>query len=222
MNRTEVPAEFKSQPGASTKQLDFLTSLAEGREMPEESRQRLLDKIAVQRKANEERGDRAVEPTGLTLERASDFIARLKEKPRRQDNPGNPVGQIHVKYEEHELDDGKSHRIGYVIGAGPHRVPRGRYAIDTTGDRFVNDTSFFKVAVGDRGGWWINIQVSDEFHDITNWDNKRWVIQQIAKDPEAAMRAYGKEFERCGMCGRGLTNDLSRELGIGPVCRTRL
>jgi hypothetical protein len=37
----------------------------------------------------------------------------------------------------------------------------------------------------------------------------------------AAMR-YGKELGRCGVCDMPLTNEESRELGIGPVCRAKL
>jgi hypothetical protein len=37
-------------------------------------------------------------------------------------------------------------------------------------------------------------------------------------DLRAAVVAYGVELGTCGSCGRVLTNDLSREQGIGPVC----
>lgn len=34
----------------------------------------------------------------------------------------------------------------------------------------------------------------------------------------SAMQAYGQEMGTCGFCCRSLTNDLSRERGVGPVC----
>jgi hypothetical protein len=37
---------------------------------------------------------------------------------------------------------------------------------------------------------------------------------------EAAIR-YGHEIGVCSRCGRRLTNRISRELGIGPVCGGR-
>lgn len=39
--------------------------------------------------------------------------------------------------------------------------------------------------------------------------------------PYEAMLRYGRELGECGHCGRHLTNDESRALGIGPVCRTK-
>jgi hypothetical protein len=43
-------------------------------------------------------------------------------------------------------------------------------------------------------------------------------LKIIAKDPEAAAVLYGKELGVCAMCGKTLTNDESRERGIGPIC----
>jgi hypothetical protein len=38
-------------------------------------------------------------------------------------------------------------------------------------------------------------------------------------NPEDAAISYGRETGRCSCCGRELTNALSIELGIGPICR---
>ena len=40
-----------------------------------------------------------------------------------------------------------------------------------------------------------------------------------AQDPENAAILYGKLNVRCSVCNRKLTNKVSRELGIGPICR---
>lgn len=45
------------------------------------------------------------------------------------------------------------------------------------------------------------------------------LIVETAKDPLAAAIAYGKETGICSCCGAELTNKLSIELGIGPICR---
>jgi len=49
------------------------------------------------------------------------------------------------------------------------------------------------------------------------------VAQMIIKEGirECAIR-YGKEIGSCSNCGRRLTNRISRELGIGPVCGGRM
>lgn len=47
------------------------------------------------------------------------------------------------------------------------------------------------------------------------------LIVETAKDPLAAAVAYGKETGTCSCCGLELTNKLSIELGIGPICRAK-
>jgi hypothetical protein len=46
-------------------------------------------------------------------------------------------------------------------------------------------------------------------------------LQQFANDPLQAIIAYGRETGECSCCGRELTNHVSIELGIGPICRER-
>jgi len=44
------------------------------------------------------------------------------------------------------------------------------------------------------------------------------MMQAILQDPRASMARYGQEIGSCGMCGKVLTDELSRERGIGPIC----
>lgn len=46
-------------------------------------------------------------------------------------------------------------------------------------------------------------------------------LREIDRDPRAAAAAYGKLSGICGCCGRDLTDPVSIEQGIGPVCRER-
>ncbi len=46
-------------------------------------------------------------------------------------------------------------------------------------------------------------------------------IRAISCDPLAAAQAHGHDTGNCSACGRMLTNELSIELGIGPICRGR-
>jgi hypothetical protein len=208
--RSAPPAEFMSGARMATdKQLAYIKGLAEDRQMSDDHRSSILARV---------------EAREVTFDRARDWIPRLKALPMRTQPTSDWTAgdRIKVQYEEHELDDGKNHRIGYITGAGEHRIPRGRYALESAGADWANDTTFFKVWVGERGGWSIKVQASDEEYAINKWETKLWVLREIAKDPEAALRRYGRELGKCGICGRTLTNDLSRELGIGPVCRTKL
>lgn len=44
-------------------------------------------------------------------------------------------------------------------------------------------------------------------------------IRVCSEDPEGSAIRYGRETNICSCCSRQLTNPLSVELGIGPVCR---
>ena len=46
-------------------------------------------------------------------------------------------------------------------------------------------------------------------------------LQVAAADPLAAAIAYGRVTSSCSCCGLTLTNKLSIELGIGPICRDK-
>jgi hypothetical protein len=48
------------------------------------------------------------------------------------------------------------------------------------------------------------------------------LIDKVLADPVAAVVRYGIELGVCGVCGKALTNQESREQGIGPVCRAKL
>lgn len=48
------------------------------------------------------------------------------------------------------------------------------------------------------------------------------LIDKIIADPMAAVVRYGLELGVCGICGKQLTNQESREAGIGPVCRAKI
>ncbi|QIG69508.1 hypothetical protein EVC17_025 [Rhizobium phage RHph_Y1_1] len=44
------------------------------------------------------------------------------------------------------------------------------------------------------------------------------LLAEIAKDPKGAAIAYGRSTGNCACCGRGLTDPVSVEMGIGPIC----
>jgi hypothetical protein len=146
--------------------------------------------------------------------------ARVPE-PHRQD--AKPDARVRVKYENVTTDNGVK-RMGRIVMPTGELVLAGSYGIKTKDDaRFANDVSFFKIWVGDRGGWNVNLYVSDDLNRVQlSLDTKLDVLRKIAKNPAKAASRFGWEFGRCGICGRGLTADESRERGIGPVCAGRL
>lgn len=244
-HRTAVPAEFTEQApaaahdhgGATDPQLKFIGDLMAERIDPNtEVGKKFLHRYGQLAAAGE-----------LTKPKASEIIIWLKERPRVQARPSaeqlaaealrrtpdlgtNAANariaeqRFSVAYQEMELDGGETRRVGSIIvPGGEHAVPAGRYALDVTGDdRFANDTIFIRVWVGDRGGFNAQLQNSDNDLVKPAFKTQLDLIRMISGDPGAASRRYGHEFAHCGVCGRGLTNDASRDAGIGPVCARRM
>lgn len=48
------------------------------------------------------------------------------------------------------------------------------------------------------------------------------MVRQILEEPMVTLARYGREIGSCGVCGRALTDEVSRDRGIGPVCFERL
>lgn len=100
-------------------------------------------------------------------------------------------------------------------------VAAGRYALVIDGV-----TKFFKVDAPTEGRWqgytFLSVQAGDELYPVKAFTTKYEVLTLIAADLKGAMLLYGREIGSCGHCGRTLTNQESRERGIGPVCANKL
>lgn len=94
-------------------------------------------------------------------------------------------------------------------------VPTGRYAAGP-----AEATKFYRV-VNKDGRYTLFVYASDEQHLISNWGTVLLVLREIEANPQAAAERFGKEIGRCYKCGRTLTDPVSRELGVGPDCRSK-
>jgi hypothetical protein len=104
-------------------------------------------------------------------------------------------------------------------------VPAGRYAVATEAGA-TNALAFYKVDRPTEGKWagkvFVKLVVSDEEQRLSFAATKA-VLAKIAEvGAEQASAAYGHEIGECGVCGRTLTNDESRERGIGPICADKM
>jgi hypothetical protein len=93
-------------------------------------------------------------------------------------------------------------------------VPEGRYAIDWDND---DNVKFYQVKKGA-----LYAQASAELFPIKDAEQVAKVLDAIKADPKAASLLYGLKLGQCGVCGRTLTNQESREAGIGPICSGRM
>lgn len=101
-------------------------------------------------------------------------------------------------------------------------VPAGRYATENK-DGVLR---FYKVSRPTEGRWagwtFVNVMASDEEHPIKGMAEKRLILENIVRDGiQASAERYGREIGACSICGRTLTDEISRSIGIGPICREK-
>jgi hypothetical protein len=52
-------------------------------------------------------------------------------------------------------------------------------------------------------------------------DAEAAAVLDCASNPKEGLLAFAKAWSKCGVCGRGLLNDVSIERGIGPICMSK-
>lgn len=110
------------------------------------------------------------------------------------------------------------------VPTGPQwpNVPEGHYAVaSATGN---NDLDFFRVDRPTKGKWEGRTFVKriigghPEF-GVAKGQVKEVLDRIVAAGIDESRTLYGQEIGQCWKCNRSLTDELSRQLGIGPVCR---
>lgn len=103
-----------------------------------------------------------------------------------------------------------------------HGVPAGRYAVDGA----EGQTVFVKVDRPTEGQWadriFVKVQAGSDLHRIPRGTADALLGKIATAGVQEAMLRYGREIGSCGHCGRVLTNEESRQSGIGPTCRSKL
>ena len=92
-------------------------------------------------------------------------------------------------------------------------VPNGRYAIPKDDGTLM----FYSVKQGNTVTF-VDVWASDARYPVQGSQERHRILEAIKADPDSGPR-FGREIGRCYVCGRTLTDELSRSLGIGPVCR---
>ncbi len=98
-------------------------------------------------------------------------------------------------------------------------VPTGRYAVESADGTLT----FYRVKNAKDGRVFIHLKHGNGESEVPfTVKGYTTILQSIvnAGPLEAALR-YGRELGCCSVCASDLTNRLSRELGIGPVCGGR-
>lgn len=188
--RSEVPEEFvEVEPQMTPRQKEYLLDLVNTRVMKDSERREAFKRISA----------------GLTKKQASEWIDRALALPKQSSE--------------------FAHRLEEMP-----RVPDGRYAIminSTVANEDVETLKFFKVKTPTDGKWqgftFLDAGRGGAHGDL-QWTPvkalpyKMKVLKQIAKNPESAGKKFGQEVGVCCRCGRSLTDETSRAMGIGPDC----
>jgi hypothetical protein len=212
-------------------QIDYICGMLDGKELIQHDGYRTA--LAAHPDLTEdeyaERLKDRVREGNLSKLRASEIITALKKLPwKKRDHPqlSNPAFRMSWTPALKETGDGEHYP--YLMKQGAKPVPRGSYAIPTGAlgeGTFTNETNFYSVWIADEadeGGWrWtVRQYLSDERVKIPRAMQYR-VLDVITRDPAHFASLYGLKIGKCGICSRKLTNDISRERGIGPVCAER-
>jgi Family of unknown function (DUF6011) len=102
---------------------------------------------------------------------------------------------------------------GGEFGKLAAQVADGRYAVPKDDGTLM----FYSVKKG-KYTTFVDVWASDARYPIKAWPERIRILKSIIADPDAGPR-FGREIGRCYVCGRTLTDETSRALGIGPVCR---
>jgi hypothetical protein len=194
--RSAVPEEFRSPPDKITPpQRSYIEGLLEYKDLSDIEPAR-IDSLMKQLRISYD-----VEEIGLTKAQATEIITWLKG--RRNKTPAQVAQSRTTMVREDRRPD----------------VPAGRYAVDSNeGElRFYqvwrpkDNPNVFRVYV-------LHGPDSSPVHQ----NAVRAIMDKIAADVRGAAIRFGNEIGQCSNCGRRLTNRISRELGIGPVCGGRM
>ncbi|AXN53317.1 hypothetical protein PBI_THONKO_45 [Mycobacterium phage Thonko] len=157
----------------------------------------------------------------LTKQGASKLIEWLAAQPFK-----SQAREVEAAFDRSEaIDKIAAAAAPEVTSYRSDEVPAGRYAIDTA-EGAINEVAFYRVDRPESGKWagfvFVKHIVGDDEQRLGKAQGHK-IIDRIAEvGAEAASARYGHEIGECGICGRQLTNDDSRERGIGPVCARKV
>jgi hypothetical protein len=228
-----------SESYPSDAQIRYICDMLDGKELTHDERfgqamqaagqsqaeyiQFLKDQVNSGRVNRQRAGAIIVSLKALPWKRKVDVEARTDEP--RPATRADYLMRWHVGYEDFGAKDDAEDLTRYYFMSRSNvlRVPRGSYAVPTRllmGDR-TNETNFYSVWISDNGEkWTVRQYISNERVKMPRAEQYR-ILDIIGVDPGAYAKLYGLKIGKCGICGRKLTNDKSRELGIGPVCASR-
>lgn len=178
---------------ATQKQINFMSSLIIQKEVPEDLKAKLIRRLS---------------DNDMDGHTASKTIEWLLARPDKNGAPSSSNGAAPPTELEAKIPAGHYALLLDQPDAAGNKVHF--YSVDKPGaDSKWHGRTFVNQEIGGR----------DDDIPIRNPVERTEVLRRIALDPAGCLLRYGQLIGKCGHCGRKLTNDESRSLGIGPVCR---
>jgi hypothetical protein len=103
----------------------------------------------------------------------------------------------------------------------PSGAARGYFAINVPDGFGGAPVKFYRVTRVTSGRIFVDAQASDEYHSVKTPASLELVLGRIMGDPVKAAELYASSLGRCYRCGRTLTDETSRSVGMGPECRSK-
>lgn len=148
---------------------------------------------------------------GITLTESNVMMKALQDKPITKNEASTLITSL----------KGMPKKQGKQSGYDPlPDVPAGHYAVPSrTGN---NDLDFFRVDRAKNGRTYVKRIVGGHPEMNLRFKELRPTLQAILDfGPDKAAKQYADQLGRCYRCNRHLTDETSRQLGIGPDCRNR-
>lgn len=170
------------------------------------------------RKCSGQQGPAAV----ATMERPDNFSDRhgnwipasqrtAPPAPRSEQTSPNAWAKVSVlrkQMVEHLVVKPSGQRLGY-------------FAINVADGLGGAPVKFYRVKQTTNGRVYVDAQASDEYHAVRSPQSLEMVLKAILSDPKKAAELYASSLGRCYRCGRTLTDETSRSIGMGPECRSK-
>jgi hypothetical protein len=111
--------------------------------------------------------------------------------------------------------------VPMALGASEF-VPDSHYALETPAG-----LHFYRVRTGK--GKWAGFQFVDRLighpgdflHTPVKGANRKAVLNLIGQDAKSAAVRFSREYTVCAVCNSPLTDPVSMETGLGPICAKR-
>lgn len=188
---------------ATPRTVDFLVDLLDNRDLL--ASPRFFDRV-----------------NAMDAEELAAYIERLKEQARTlsQHTAGEWIERLKPLPRKARPDANRGRSNYEVAVPSEQLLPAGRYAVDSA----EGELRFYRIYRKRNGRVDVYVQHGPTESKVPWGRAVQAIFEQILTAPggaRAAAHRYGHEIGACSVCGIRLTNKLSRELGIGPVCGGR-